>query len=387
MHYSPTPTFADVKLKNRIHNYNFKSHMVHNNEYDILQEQINALTAAIMIDVINNLSQDIRTPMMEINGVFDAIDCNSAESQAYGMNIEEKELMHLFSPKVASNILNSLEDGEVLRYGYGTNNGTRTIGKHSEFQFVYELTPEMKQLLKLDNSLIESYPDDTIPPANFNSVSIKIYYYILALCMVKKVVNFHCDVSYDRHNPKLWDNNSSQTPNTPVIIRTCGDIKELTFKLFKNRPQEVIHDTDIIFTQTDSSTFLLHPTDEKPVFVEEDTPLPETNEHERYNLIVNNNIIRWKHKAHLKSAKNKDQFGMSISSRDVQNIVIVDKSSLIVGKVDRKGNVIRFEKNKKQSQKIESLKKKYITTKRLGMFNTLKEHLKKMVETCVSNRN
>ena len=62
MHYSPTPTFADVKFKNRINYYNFKSHMVYNNEYDILQEQINALTAAIMIDVINNLSQDICTP-------------------------------------------------------------------------------------------------------------------------------------------------------------------------------------------------------------------------------------------------------------------------------------------------------------------------------------
>ena len=65
MHYSPTPTFADVKFKNRINNYDFKSHMVHNNEYNILQQQINALTAAIMIDVINNLSQDIRTPMMK----------------------------------------------------------------------------------------------------------------------------------------------------------------------------------------------------------------------------------------------------------------------------------------------------------------------------------
>ena len=324
---------------------------------------------------------------MEKNGVFDAIDCKSAESQTYGMNVGKEKLIHLFSPKVASNILNSLEDGEMLRYGYGTNNGTRTVGKHSEFQFVYELTPDMKELLKLDKSVIESYSDDAVPTANFNSVSIKIYYYIIGLCMLRKVVNFHCDVSYDRNNPNLWDNNSSQTPNTPVIIHTCGDVKELHFKLFKNKPQESIHNTDIIFTLTDNSSFLLHPTDEKPVFVDESTQLPQTMEYERYNLIVNNNIIRWKHKAHLQSSNNNNQFGMSISSRDVQNIVIVDESSLVVGKLDRKGNIIRFEKNKKLSPKIESLKKKYITTKRLRMFNTLKELLKKMVQSCISNRN
>ena len=299
------------------------------------------------------------------------------------MNVGKEELIHLFSPKVASNIFTSLEHGETLRYGYGTNNGTRTIGKHSEFQFVYELTPDMKELLKLDKSVIESYPDDTVPTANFNSASIKIYYYIIGLCMVRKLVNFHCDVSYDRHNPNLWDNKSSQTPNTPVIIHTCGDVKELHFKLFRNRPQEAIDNTDIIFTLRDDSSFLLHPTDEKPVFVDESTQLPEEMEYDRCNLIANCNIIRWKHKAYLQSSKNKNQFGMSISSRDVQNIVIVDESSLVVGILDRKGNIIRFEKNKKLSEKLETLKKKYTSTKRLKMFNALKEYLKQMVKSYI----
>ena len=119
------------------------------------------------------------------------------------------------------------------------------------------------------------------------------------------------------------------------------------------------------------------------MFVDESTQLPEEMEYDRCNLIANCNIIRWKHKAYLQSSKNKNQFGMSISSRDVQNIVIVDESSLVVGILDRKGNIIRFEKNKKLSEKLETLKKKYTSTKRLKMFNALKEYLKQMVKSYI----
>ena len=165
--------------RNRIKRYSFKSKKLTIpacvRSPGLVRRNSKVLRKLILDTVINNMKQDISTPGGHLNNVADAVTSNGAENQYYGRNVTEEQLKELFPDK---NFTDLLSEGYCFRYGYATGSGQSSIGKLADYNYIYQLTDDMEQLLALDKYLLSLSEIDGIDAnTNFNAISVKLYYY------------------------------------------------------------------------------------------------------------------------------------------------------------------------------------------------------------------
>ena len=308
--------------------------------------------------------------------------CEGAENQYYGRNVSEEDLKQKFPNKN----FNSMQEGECFRYGYATGSGKSTIGKHADFNIIHELTDEMEELLVLDEIVLNlNNPKGIQLPAKFNAMSVKIYFYYDGLTIKIKKVNFHSDVAFKDGKPMP---NNSQRPGSSVIIHTIGANKVLKFQLHKIKHDiECIDGTSIQFDLKNNSRFLLHPLDEEPVFVTAATNLPKEFLNKRNNKgkkinagkkqewIEKGAFLHWKHTAFMTDASKDGNLSLSLMSREVQKIALVDNNDVVAGHVNNDGDIIRHEREELPAY-IQEQHDDYVTGERLNRFNNLRTKIK-----------
>ena len=133
------------------------------------------------------------------------------------------------------------------------------------------------------------------PPTKFNVISVKLYYKFMGLTECNKTLAPHADISYCSRNPTQPHPSNSQVPGSVVLINTYGQNKLLKFELYRHQRNQVENDNPCLnnscieFDLKHKSIFALHPDDEIPNPVKEDTVLPKGYESECLHFILKNN--------------------------------------------------------------------------------------------------
>lgn len=154
----------------------------------------------------------------------------------------------------------------VKRTAYGMGSGTSSIGLNPETMRIYPIDAQLQELMDLITEVVAAKSAEwkaVLECDPFNFVGVKIYF----SCrdekgkLVRKTVEWHCDITHNKDGTPCHDN--SQIPGTPVAILTFGDTKNLWFRRHWNK-DEYNEQTLIHFRQTNGSLFVLDTRDETP---------------------------------------------------------------------------------------------------------------------------
>lgn len=152
-------------------------------------------------------------------------------------------------------------NGHVARYAYALGSGTNTIGINPAEYTVHPWNDELQDLL---DEVRPCLPQE-IACTPWNAASMKFYDSFEYQGTTMNVsCGFHRDMQY-KINGEVADQ-SSQRPDTPVLIITYGGSKYLSFKKIfddmddTDKKRATVHHK---LRQTDSTCIVLHPDDEK----------------------------------------------------------------------------------------------------------------------------
>lgn len=140
----------------------------------------------------------------------------------------------------------------VERFAYATGTGSATIGIDPTTFRLYPLPPFF---YKLKNKVHSLKTLSSMYKADFNAMSVKVYYRIPRTA-IRKTTNWHSDVLYNKSNNAPLSNLNSQTPGTPVLLFSYGAEKKLLFR------RSDCKNVQISFTQSANGFFVLDGRDE-----------------------------------------------------------------------------------------------------------------------------
>lgn len=340
----------------------------------------------VVLETIDTMKQDIRSPGGYHNGVFDACSGKSPENTYFGRIIEDKTMEELYPT-----INNQKKPGHRYIYSYAQGSGKSTIGKHGNWMRIHPLTTEIEELLEFENNALKEAKN--LPSTNLNSLSVKTYCYNSRLSPSVRILNAHVDVTYGVSKEGIIQpkSNNSQKPGTCVVIITCGDNKFLKFSQHQHiirgdelkedeRKKPAIDNSEIVFDLKHHDRFLLHPDDEVPNPVTKSSSLPRSVISNRQKWIDSGKHTIWKHSAQCKHHDKHGAMSVSLLCRESQQIAVIDEDNRIVGLVDSKGLINHYEEEHLPEdvlQKVNALN----SPEHVQKFEQLKKELKESYQT------
>jgi hypothetical protein len=160
------------------------------------------------------------------------------------------------------------------RFVYATGAGARTVGTDVRYLQTKRMSADMIELARvLQQELIDhqtvyfpGVPEMDVTE-KFNMLTVLMYFGSDVFADYKgTTLGYHCDVEYNTQGHYKKDN--SQKENTPVVILTMGDPRDVFMKkrVADSNGHWVDHPSEGQFSHclSSESVFVLHPYDEKP---------------------------------------------------------------------------------------------------------------------------
>ena len=156
----------------------------------------------------------------------------------------------------------------VLRTAYAVGSGASSIGLDPKALKIYSIQKHREVQVLLDHAnrfLKDEYKGPNMENKFFNFVSVKIYLTFRDKNgkLVRKTTEWHVDVTHNHSTREAMPNNS-QEPNTPVLIWTFGDDKELVYRRGYSSKKAHRKSKELYFLQNCGSMFLMEGLDEVP---------------------------------------------------------------------------------------------------------------------------
>ena len=164
----------------------------------------------------------------------------------------------------------------LCRNAYALGSGGGSIGLDQRAMKIHPFFHELIELKNLVTRALKLDADFEDVEIDFNFCSVKVYHCYKqhnkngTHTVVHKTTNWHTDVTFDPNGIPLMNN--TQKPNTPVLIVTFGDDKDLIFqrrrKKYNDAGQSMSKDEaageEVVFHQRNGSMTAMHPADEVP---------------------------------------------------------------------------------------------------------------------------
>ena len=160
------------------------------------------------------------------------------------------------------------------RYSYGSGSGSSSVGM-DPLNFVtrpwnglmYAMSHEIESFLDSNKSLFKL---DSCIDIRFNHCTVLIYYAGSGL-KEKSVLGYHTDCVYSAVSGEYISNKNTQVENTPAVIYSIGDTRELHWKVRKTalsksgrKVWKMLQSDEMSFKLGPDTLTLIHPDDENP---------------------------------------------------------------------------------------------------------------------------